>query len=65
MIKLPFHRKPKDDGSDKPSVAFANYCNGELERRRDSGVDLDEERFRAAVELAVGRLRETEEEGEV
>lgn len=64
MIKLPFHRKPKHQDSDKPSVAFESYCHRELERRRDSGAGLDEERFRAAVELAVGRLRVMEEEGE-
>lgn len=63
MIKLPFHRKPTNDDRDKPSVAFAGYCHGELERRRDSGAGVDEERFRAAMDLAVGRLREMEKEG--
>lgn len=64
MIRLPFHRKPKHEDRDKPSVTFASYCHRELERRRDSGAGFDEERFRAAVELGVSRLRGMEEEGE-
>jgi len=64
MIKLPFHRKPTNEGRDMPSVAFETYCQRELERRRDAGVGLNEERFRAAVELAVARLRGMEKEGE-
>ena len=61
MIKIPFGRGSKDEASRKASVAFADYCHDELERRRDSGKDFDEKRFAAAVELAVGRLRAVEE----
>lgn len=64
MIKLPFHRKSTHEGRDKPSVAFETYCQHELERRRDAGARLDEERFRVAVELAVARLRRMENEDE-
>lgn len=64
MIKLPFYRKPTSEGRDMPSVAFETYCQRELERRRDAGVGLNEERFHAAVELAVARLRGIEKEGE-
>ena len=39
MIKLPFHRKPTNEGCDVPSVAFETYCQRELERRRDAGVE--------------------------
>jgi len=64
MIKLPFHRKLEHEDRDQPSVAFARYCQRELERRRDSGARLDEERFGAAVDLAVDRLRGMEGKGE-
>jgi hypothetical protein len=63
MIKLPFSRKSKHEDADKPSVAFSDYCREELERRRDCGGDFDEERFQAAVDLAIGRLQGMEEEG--
>ncbi|MCG6863018.1 MAG: hypothetical protein LJE70_17345 [Chromatiaceae bacterium] len=61
MIRIPFSRTSKDDDSDKPSVAFSEYCRDELERRRDTGVGFDEARFEAAVELAVGRLQAMED----
>jgi hypothetical protein len=61
MIKIPFTRTTKGEDNDKASVAFADYCRGELERCRDRGADFDEERFKAAVDLAVARLRAMEE----
>ena len=61
MIRIPFSRASKDRDGDKPSAAFSDYCQEELERRRDSGADFDEGRFQAAVDLAVGRLRAMEE----
>jgi hypothetical protein len=60
MIKLPFGRKPSEQVSDRPSRAFADYCREELERARDSGDGFDEQRFRAAMELALERLRALE-----
>jgi hypothetical protein len=62
MIKLPFSLKSKEDPNARPSAAFTAYCDAELERRRDSGEDFDEARFRAAVELALTRLRAAEDE---
>ena len=41
---------------------FADYCREELERLRDSGGAFDEEEFRAAVDLAIGRLEALENE---
>jgi len=62
MLKLPFARKPKDEDAERSSVAFADYCREELERLRDSGGAFDEEEFRAAVDLAIGRLEALENE---
>lgn len=62
MMKLPFSRKPTGEDGGDVCVQFARYCREELERRRDGGSPLDEERFQAAVSLAVGRLREMEQE---
>lgn len=62
MIKLPFSLKSKEDPNERPSEAFAAYCDKELERMRDAGEDFDEARFKAAVELALQRLRAVEEE---
>jgi len=61
MIRLPFGRALKDKNGDKPSETFATYCRDELERRRDCGADFDEERFKAAVDLAVEKLVAMEE----
>ena len=58
MMRLPFSRKPTGDGGKSAEAAFSEYCGEELERRRDSGTELDEARFQAAVDLAIGRLRE-------
>lgn len=63
MMKLPFHRKPKNDGRERSSVAFEKYCLAELERRRDTAGGIDEDRFQAAVELAAERIRRLEDEG--
>lgn len=57
MIKLPFSRKPTEEASVKSSVAFAAYCKAERERRRDTTAGLDEQRFQAAMDLALERLR--------
>ena len=57
MIKLPFSRKAPEEASIKPSVAFAAYCEAERERRRDTAGGLDEQRFQAALDLALERLR--------
>jgi hypothetical protein len=62
MIKLPFSLKSKEDPNERPSVAFAAYCDRELERMRDAGEELDEARFRAAMDLALRRLRSAEGE---
>lgn len=62
MIKLPFSLKSKDDPNERPSAAFAAYCDAELERLRDSGGAFDEPRFRAAMNLALARLRVIEKE---
>lgn len=62
MMKLPFSRKSKDDDMRRPTAVFAAYCHDELERMRDVGAVPDEERFRAAVELAMERLQAMEDE---
>ena len=46
----------------KPSVGFSNYCLEELERRRNSGEEFDEEAFIEAMELTVARLVVLEDE---
>ena len=61
MIKLPFSRRSRDEDIERPSVAFAGYCEQELERRRDAEQALDEGRFRAAVQLVVDRLQAMEQ----
>ena len=60
MIKFPFSFKSKDDSNARPSAAFSAYCQAELERLRDTDETLDEARFKAAVELALSRLRTLE-----
>ena len=61
MMKLPFNTKAKDQVKELPSVIFSKYCAEELERRRDAGKAVDEQRFQAAVALALERLRQEEE----
>jgi hypothetical protein len=63
MIKLPFSRKSNDAGGDQAWVAFSAYCREEQERRTDSGAAFDTDRFQAAVDLVVERLKEMEQEG--
>jgi len=62
MIKFPFSLKSKDDPNERPSAAFTAYCDAELERLRDAGEVLDEPRFKAAMDLALARLRVIEKE---
>jgi hypothetical protein len=62
MIKLPFSIKSKAEPNERPSAAFAAYCDAELERLRDGGESFDESRFKAATELALTRLRAAEAE---
>lgn len=45
------------------SEEFAAYCTAELERRRNSGEEFDETIYREAMEMALNRLRQLEEEG--
>lgn len=63
MIKLSFSRKQTDDPSGdggRASAAFAAYCRRERERLRDAGEAVDEERFQAAMDLVLDRLRALE-----
>lgn len=64
MIKFPFSLKSREDVNETPSAAFSAYCEAELERLRDAGEHFDEARYKAAMEMALARLRavETEEE---
>lgn len=63
MMRLPFGRRSAGPGTQRPSDAFAAWCEEELERRRDAGAEFDEDAFRAAVTLALGRLKAREREG--
>jgi len=36
--------------------SFAEYCDAELERRRNTEMDFDEEVYRQAVELVLRKL---------
>ena len=45
----------------RSSEEFAAFCEGELERRRNSGAEFDEEDFRQAKDLALTKLRFVEE----
>ena len=47
----------------RPSDSFAEYCAAELEHRRNSGDEFDEDLFAEAVDLVVRKLRNLEEEG--
>lgn len=46
----------------KPSTGFSNFCLEELERRRNSGEEFDEQAFIEAMELTVARLVVLEDE---
>ena len=46
----------------KPSTGFSNFCLEELERRRNSGEEFDEQAFIEAMELTVARLVLLEDE---
>jgi len=45
------------------SKEFAAYCGSEFERRQNSGEAFDEAAYREAMEMALTRLRQLEEEG--
>jgi hypothetical protein len=45
------------------SEEFVAYCNAEFERRRNSGEEFDEAAYKEAMEMALVRLRQLEEEG--
>lgn len=45
------------------SDEFVAYCTAEFERRLNSGEEFDEAAHREAMEMAVVRLRQLEEEG--
>lgn len=62
MIKLPFSLKAKDSPNERPSAVFTAYCNAELERLHDGGEQFDEPRYKAAMVLALARLRTIEKE---
>lgn len=46
----------------KPSKGFTYYCEQELERRRNSGEDFDEQAFLAAMDLTIAKLHMLEDE---
>jgi hypothetical protein len=62
MMKFPFGRKSREGDPEPSSAAFAAYCDEERERMRDAAEAFDEGRFRAAVDLVLGRLRAMERE---
>ncbi len=45
------------------SEEFVAYCTAEIERQRNSGEEFDETLYREAMEMALSRLRQLEEEG--
>ena len=45
------------------SDEFVRYCEAEFERRRNSGEEFDEESYREAMEMALTRVRQLEDEG--
>lgn len=45
------------------SDEFAAYCTAEFERRQNSGEEFDEAAYREAMEMALTRLHQLEEEG--
>ena len=62
MMKFPFNRKAKEVDLERASSAFVAYCEEQRERWRDADEPLDEGRFQAAVDLALGRLKSIERE---
>ena len=46
----------------RPSNGFLRYCETELERRKNSGEEFDEDAFIQAMELTIARLRMLEDE---
>jgi len=46
-----------------PARDFIDYCDGELQRRRNSGELFDEESFRKAVDLVLSRLQVLDDGG--
>ena len=45
-----------------PSIEFQEYCEAELERRRNSGDEFDEQAFKDAMQMALKKLNILEEE---
>ncbi len=45
------------------SEEFVAYCTAEFERRQNSGEEFDEAAYQEAMEMALTRLRQLEEEG--
>lgn len=54
---------PSGTTSDSNFEEFAAYCAAEFERRQNSGEEFDEAAYREAMEMALTRLRQLEEEG--
>jgi hypothetical protein len=50
-------------GISASSEEFASYCEGEFERRRNTGTEFDEASYREAMGLALAKLRVLEGEG--
>ena len=46
-----------------PSEEFVLYCEGEFERRLNSGEDFDEAAYREAMEMVIAKLKLIETEG--
>lgn len=47
----------------RPSEVFSAYCEAEFERRRNSGESFDEATYSEAMQLALRKIRQLEEEG--
>ena len=45
----------------RSSEEFVAYCEGEFDRRMNSGDEFDEEGFREAMDVALAKLRKLEE----
>lgn len=45
----------------RSSEEFIAYCEGEFDRRMNSGEEFDEAGFREAMEIALTKLRKLEE----
>ena len=46
-----------------PARDFVDFCDEELERRRNSGESFDEESFQKAVDLVLSRLQVLDDGG--